>query len=104
MKGSATVTPSIVLDANKVGKNDVFLPVNAKIIIEGNLTPVGGTLNMTNCTVTGNTATAVWRSSKGWGNFMRAANPVKRRRRRETHKVSGEATVGIKAGGAMRRV
>ena len=42
MKGSATVTPSIVLDANKVGKNDVFLPVNAKIIIEGNLTPVGG--------------------------------------------------------------
>ena len=43
MKGSATVTPSIVLDANKVGKNDVFLPVNAKIIIEGNLIPVGGT-------------------------------------------------------------
>ena len=42
MKGSATVTPSIVLDANKVGKHDVFLPVNAKIIIEGNLTPVGG--------------------------------------------------------------
>lgn len=42
MKGSATVTTSIVLDANKVGKNDVFLPVNAKIIIEGNLTPVGG--------------------------------------------------------------
>ena len=42
MKGSATVTPSIVLDANKVGKNDVFLPVNAKIIIEGNLTPVDG--------------------------------------------------------------
>ena len=42
MKGSATVTPSIVLDANKVGKNDVFLPVNAKIIIEGNLTPEGG--------------------------------------------------------------
>ena len=37
-------------------------------------------------------------------NFVRAANPVKRRRRRETHKVSGEATVGIKAGGAMRRV
>ena len=42
MKGSATVTPSIVLDANKVGKNDVFLPVNAKIIIEGNLNPVDG--------------------------------------------------------------
>ena len=42
MKGSATVTPSIVLDANKVGKNDVFLPVNAKIIIEGNLIPVDG--------------------------------------------------------------
>ena len=42
MKGSATVTPSIVLDANKVGKNDVFLPVNAEITIEGNLIPVDG--------------------------------------------------------------
>lgn len=35
---------------------------------------------------------------------MRAANPVKRRRRRETHKVLGEEAVGIKAGGAMRRM
>ena len=43
MKGSATVTPSIGLEANEVGKNDVYLPVNAKIIIEGNLIPVGGT-------------------------------------------------------------
>ena len=43
MKGSATVTPSTGEDANKVGKNDVYLPVNAKIIIEGELTPVGGT-------------------------------------------------------------
>ena len=37
MKGSTTVTPSIGLEANEVGKNDVYLPVNAKIIIEGNL-------------------------------------------------------------------
>ena len=42
MKGSTTVTPSIGLEANEVGKNDVYLPVNAKIIIEGNLIPVGG--------------------------------------------------------------
>ena len=42
MKGSATVTPSIGLEANEVGKNDVYLPVNATITIEGNLTPVGG--------------------------------------------------------------
>ena len=42
MKGSATVTPSIGLEANEVGKNDVYLPVNAKIIIEGNLIPVDG--------------------------------------------------------------
>ena len=35
---------------------------------------------------------------------MRAANPVKRRRRRETHKVLVEATAGIKAGSRMRRV
>ncbi|EEV20414.1 hypothetical protein TREVI0001_2530 [Treponema vincentii ATCC 35580] len=33
-------------------------------------------------------------------NFVRAANPVKRRRRRETHKVSGEEASGIKAGAA----
>ena len=32
---------------------------------------------------------------------MRAANPVKRRRRRETHKVSGEEATGIKAGGRL---
>lgn len=44
MKGSATVTPSIVLDANKVGKNDVFLPTPLyRITIVGELTPVGGT-------------------------------------------------------------
>ena len=42
MKGSTTVTPSIGLEANEVGKNDVYLPVNAKIIIEGNLIPVDG--------------------------------------------------------------
>ena len=42
MKGSATVTPSIGLEANEVGKNDVYLPVDAKIIIEGNLIPVDG--------------------------------------------------------------
>ena len=43
MKGSATVTPSTGGDANKPGKNDVYLPVNAEITIEGNLIPVGGT-------------------------------------------------------------
>ena len=42
MKGSATVTPSTGGDANEPGKNDVYLPVNAKIIIEGNLIPVDG--------------------------------------------------------------
>ena len=42
MKGSATVTPSTGGEQWMQGKNDVFLPVNAKIIIEGNLTPVGG--------------------------------------------------------------
>ena len=41
MKGSATVTPKA--DTSGKHENDVFLPVNAKIIIEGNLTPVGGT-------------------------------------------------------------
>ena len=35
------------------------------------------------------------------GNFVRAANPVKRRRRRETHKVLGEATVGINTGSRL---
>ena len=41
MKGSATVTPKA--DTSGKHENDVYLPVNAKIIIEGNLTPVGGT-------------------------------------------------------------
>ena len=41
MKGSATVTPKA--DTSGKHENDVYLPVNAKIIIEGELTPVGGT-------------------------------------------------------------
>ena len=44
MKGSATVNPSTGGDANKVGKNDVYLPSpRGKINIEGELKPVGGT-------------------------------------------------------------
>mgnify|MGYP000990449748 CR=1 FL=1 len=44
MKGSATVTPSTGEDANKPGKNDVYLPSpRGKINIEGELKPVGGT-------------------------------------------------------------
>ena len=44
MKGSTTVTPSIGLEANEVGKNDVYLPSpHGKITIVGELTPVGGT-------------------------------------------------------------
>ena len=44
MKGSATVTPSTGGDANKPGKNDVYLPSpHGKITIVGELTPVGGT-------------------------------------------------------------
>ena len=35
---------------------------------------------------------------KDGGNFVRAANPVKRRRRRETHKVSGDEAAGINTG------
>ena len=43
MKGSATVTPSTGGDANKPGKNDVYLPSpHGKITIVGELTPVGG--------------------------------------------------------------
>ena len=43
MKGSATVTPSIGLEANEVGKNDVLLlRPHGKISIDGELTPVGG--------------------------------------------------------------
>ena len=42
MKGSATVTPSTGGDANKPGKNDVYLPVNATITIKGNLIPEDG--------------------------------------------------------------
>ena len=41
MKGFATVTPKA--DTSGKHENDVYLPVNAKIIIEGNLIPVGGT-------------------------------------------------------------
>ena len=40
MKGSATVTPKA--DTSGKHEHDVYLPVNAKIIIEGNLIPVGG--------------------------------------------------------------
>ena len=44
MKGSATVTPSTGEDANKPGKNDVYLPSpHGKITIEDELTPEGGT-------------------------------------------------------------
>ena len=44
MKGSTTVTPSIGLEANEVGKNDVYLPSpHGKITIEDELTPEGGT-------------------------------------------------------------
>lgn len=44
MKGSATVTPSTGGDANKPGKNDVYLPTPLyRITIVGGLTPVGGT-------------------------------------------------------------
>lgn len=44
MKGSATVTPSTGEDANKPGKNDVYLPTPLyRITIVGGLTPVGGT-------------------------------------------------------------
>jgi len=43
MKGSATVNPSTGGEQWMQGKNDVFLPVNAEITIEGNLIPVGGT-------------------------------------------------------------
>ena len=42
MKGSATVTPSTGGEQWMQGKNDVFLPVNAEITIEGNLIPVDG--------------------------------------------------------------
>ena len=41
MKGSATVTPEA--DTPGKHKNGVFLPVNAKITIVGELKPVGGT-------------------------------------------------------------
>ena len=40
MKGSATVTPKA--DTSGKHENDVYLPVNVKIIIEGNLIPVDG--------------------------------------------------------------
>ena len=40
MKGSTTVTPKA--DTSGKHENDVYLPVNAKIIIEGNLIPVDG--------------------------------------------------------------
>ena len=44
MKGSATVTPSTGEDANKPGRNDVYLPTPLyRITIVGELTPVGGT-------------------------------------------------------------
>ena len=44
MKGSATVTPSTGEDANKPGKNDVYLPIPLyRITIVGELKPVGGT-------------------------------------------------------------
>lgn len=44
MEGSATVTPSTGEDANKPGKNDVYLPTPLyRITIVGELTPVGGT-------------------------------------------------------------
>ena len=42
MKGSATVPPSTGGEQWMQGKNDVFLPVNAEITIEGNLIPVDG--------------------------------------------------------------
>ena len=35
------------------------------------------------------------------GNFVRAANPVKRRWRRETHKVSGDEAAGINTGSRL---
>ena len=44
MEGSATVTPSTGEDANKPGKNDVYLPTPLyRITIVGELIPVGGT-------------------------------------------------------------
>ena len=41
MKGSSRITPSTGTDANKPGKNDVFLSGGSKIIIDGELTHTG---------------------------------------------------------------
>lgn len=43
MKGSACVTPSTGEDVNKPGKNDVYLEDDAKITVDGELSPAGGT-------------------------------------------------------------
>ena len=63
MKGSATVTPSTGGDANKPGKNDVYLPSpHGKITIVGELKPEGRVLvegasaEVANFTVTPNSS------------------------------------------------
>ena len=42
MKGASCITPSTGHDANKKGKNDVYLAGGKMITVEGTLTPVGG--------------------------------------------------------------
>ena len=44
MQGSATVTPSTGEDANKPDKNDVYLAINGKITVVGELKPEGRVL------------------------------------------------------------
>ena len=62
MKGSATVTPSTGEDANKPDKNDVYLAINGKITIVGELKPKGRVLvegasaEVANFTVTPNSS------------------------------------------------
>ena len=43
MQGSVTVTPSVGADANQNGKNDVYLAINGKITVVGELKPEGST-------------------------------------------------------------